>query len=219
MTDDKTVLSHTDVHAAGIDDWRVLGRAVHTRFRTGDFVTGLRLASAIGEAAEEMNHHPDLDLRYPHLDVKLTSHDVHGITGRDLRLARRISELAAAERIEADPSAVSLVELALDTADHEAIKPFWRAILGFSDSDLPDEVVDKAGRLPSLWFQATEPHDVPRQRFHLDIYVAPEQAQARIDAALEAGGTLVYDTEAPSFWVLADPDGNKACICTCEGRD
>ena len=219
MTDDKTVLNHTDVHAAGIDDWQVLLRSIHTRFRTGDFVTGLRLANAIGEAAEELNHHPDLDLRYPHLDVKLTSHDVRGITARDLRLARRISELAAAEGIVADPSDVSVVELALDTADHDAIKPFWRAILGFTDTDAPDEVVDADGRLPSLWFQATEPHEVPRQRFHLDIHVAHGQARSRVDAALRAGGTLVSDAAAPSFWVLADADGNKACVCTCEGRE
>ena len=73
---------------------------------------------------------------------------------------------------------------------------------------------DPTARCPTLWFQETEPHETPRQRFHLDIWVPHDVARARIAAALEAGGTLVSDTEAPSFTVLADADGNKACVCT-----
>ena len=74
------------------------------------------------------------------------------------------------------------------------------------------------GDVPALWFQDTEDHEEPRQRFHLDVWVPPEQVQPRIDAALAAGGTLASDAEAPSFWVLADPDGNKACLCTWQDR-
>jgi 4a-hydroxytetrahydrobiopterin dehydratase len=44
--------------------------------------------------------------------------------------------------------------------------------------------------------------------------VHPAQVQPRIDAAVAAGGTLVSDKEAPSFWVLADPQGNQVCLCT-----
>ena len=74
------------------------------------------------------------------------------------------------------------------------------------------------GSLPTVWFQHTEPHDEPRQRFHLDIRVPPEVAEQRIAAALEAGGTLVTDEYAPRFWVLADAQGNKACVTTGRGR-
>jgi len=109
-------------------------------------------------------------------------------------------------------------ELALDTADVAAVKPFWRAVLGYVDSDQDDELVDPDGRLPTLWFQDTEPHDTPRQRFHVDVRVPPEFAQQRIAAALEAGGTMVSDDRAPRFWVLADAEGNKACITTWLGR-
>jgi 4a-hydroxytetrahydrobiopterin dehydratase len=100
-------LSPEDIEAANLSDWRAIGQALHTRFRTGDFATGLRLVNAVGEAAEQANHHPDLDLRYPHLDVRLYSHDVGGITDRDVALARRISELAADLGVDADPSAVT----------------------------------------------------------------------------------------------------------------
>ena len=219
-TDDKTVLTYTQVKEAGLDDWRWLVGGLHARFATGDFATGLALADAVGAAAEEANHHPDLDLRYPHLSVRLLSHDVGGVTERDLRMARRISDLAAAAGVAAAPADITVLELALDTADRSAVVPFWRAILGYVDSPVhgDHEVLDPDGRLVTLWFQETEPHEPPRQRFHLDVIVPPEEAQARIDAALAAGGTMVSTEAAPAFWVLADADGNKACVCTPEGR-
>jgi 4a-hydroxytetrahydrobiopterin dehydratase len=73
--------------------------------------------------------------------------------------------------------------------------------------------------VPTLWFQETTPHDEPRQRFHLDIRVPPEVADARIAAALEAGGRLVSDDQSPRYAVLADSQGNKACVTTGLGRD
>lgn len=202
---------------AGLDDWRLLLQSLHARFATGGFQKGLDLVNAIGAEAEEMNHHPDLDLRWGHLNIKLSSHDTGGVTERDIRLARRISELAAEAGVEAKPGDVQALELALDTADLAKVKPFWAAVLGLDDS-APDEVADGDGALPALWFQATEPHETPRQRFHLDISVPHDVAQARIAAALDAGGTLVSDSEAPSFTVLADADGNKVCVCTWQAR-
>jgi 4a-hydroxytetrahydrobiopterin dehydratase len=217
---DTTILPRSQVAASGLDDWRVMLGALHTRFRTGSFMAGLALATAIADAAEEANHHPDLDLRYPHLNVTLTSHDVGGVTERDLRMARRISELAAGQGVVADPSAVQVLELALDTLDRASIRPFWKAALDLGDSPGNDnDAVDTAGSVPSLWFQDTDSTEPDRQRFHLDITVPPEVARGRIDAALAAGGTLVSDAAAPAFTVLADPEGNLVCICTSEGRD
>ena len=218
MTDQR-ITSAQVAELEGLDDWRILFHALHARFRTGDFATGLRLVAAIGAVAEELDHHPDLDLRYGQVHVRTWSHDVGGVTERDVRLARRISELAAAEGARADPASVQVLELALDAADASRVRPFWRAVLGLSDSAAhDDEVVDAEGTLPTLWFQRTEPHDEPRQRFHLDIRVPPEVAEARIRAALDAGGTLVSDAKAPTFTVLADPEGNKCCVTTWLGR-
>ena len=97
----------------------------------------------------------------------------------------------------ADPLGVQVLELALDTPDFARVKPFWRAVLGLSDSRDEREIVDTAGILPTLWFQDTDPHDEPRQRFHLDIRVPPEVARERIAAALAAGGVLVSDEGRP----------------------
>jgi len=212
-------LTPEQVLAAGLDDWRKLAQALHARFRTGSFTAGLDLVTAITEAAERANHHPDVTLTYPLVDVRLMSHDVGAVTQRDVDLAREISTIARDRGIDADPAAPTVLELALDTADQGRIGAFWAAVLtGDAGNVRGDDVVDKTGQVPLLWFQDTDEHDEPRQRFHLDVWVPHDQAQARIDAALAAGGTLVDESEKPSFVVLADADGNKACICTMLDR-
>ncbi|RYC12966.1 VOC family protein [Nocardioides zhouii] len=219
--DDATALTFTSVQAEeGLADWRMMFQTLETRYATGSFATGLELTSRIGAVADELDHHPELDLRFATLHVRLISRDVFGVTGRDLALARRISAVAADLGVGADPGAVEIVELALDTPDRAAIKPFWRAVLGYDDHPLHDgEVRDLQGIGPALWFQQTDPHDEPRQRFHLDVRVPPEVAGPRIEAALAAGGTLVSDERAPMFVVLADAQGNKVCVTTGLGRD
>ncbi len=57
-----------------------------------------------------------------------------------------------------------------------------------------------------------------RNRFHIDVSVPHDVADARIAATIAAGGTLVSDAEARAFWILADADGNEACICTWQDR-
>jgi 4a-hydroxytetrahydrobiopterin dehydratase len=216
---------HIDARAlreADLPDWRLLVQALHARFDTSSYAEGLTLLAAIGVVADELDHHPDLDLRYGHLNVKLSSHDVGGVTDRDLRLARRISELAREAGVTPRPELVQVLELAIDTADWARIRPFWKAVLGGADNPrLPDEVGDPDGSLPTLWFQETDEREEPgrpRQRWHPDIHVPADVAEARIAAALDAGGTLVTAEHAPSFTVLADADGNKVCVCTSEGR-
>lgn len=212
-------LTGRQIAQAGLHDWCYLADALHTRLLTGDFATGLRLLGRIGGAAEEVDHHPDLDLRYGHLDVRLTSHDVGRVTGRDLRLAQVISDLAASEGVAAAPHATKRLEVALDTPDQQAVLPFWRAVLDMRHLQVTDGGPGlRDDVLPDLWFQGSG-SDEPRQRFHLDLWVAPEAVQDRIAAAVAAGGVLVSDAEAPAFWVLADADGNRVCLCTWQGRD
>ncbi len=211
MSDD--LLSGDQIARLGLDDWRSMYDALEARFVTGDFTTGLGLVAAIGVAAEAADHHPDVELRFGHVDVLLTSHDSGGKTQRDVDLARRISELAAELGVAAEPSVVQRLELALDTWDVDEIRPFWAAVLAVDEVG-DDDVVDARGRVPSIWFQRCEPHAEPHQRFHLDLRVPPEVVDDRIAAALAAGGTLVSADQAPRFWVLADPQGNRVCLCT-----
>jgi 4a-hydroxytetrahydrobiopterin dehydratase len=221
MTDPKQVLRYPEIIGeAGLDDWRFFLGRLHARFRTGSFVKGLELVTRVTEAAEEANHHPDVVLTYPQVDVDLTSHDVGGVTSRDLDLARRISAIAAELGVEAAPREVSTLELALDVPDADEVKPFWRTVLGYADHGDWPEVIDKGGRNSTLWFQeAPGATGEVQQRFHLDIVVPREVAEERVQAALDAGGTLVSTDAAPAYWVLADAHGNKVCVCTADGRE
>jgi 4a-hydroxytetrahydrobiopterin dehydratase len=217
--DPKALLSGDQIAEMDLPDWRAMYGALEARFRTGDFATGLRFVERIGEVAEEADHHPDVTLTYPAVHVLLTSHDVGGKTQRDVDLARRISAIAAELGVVAEPEGVQRVEIGLDTEDRDRIKDFWKAVLAMRDGAEDDEIVDPDGVLPTIWFQDTDPHEEPRQRFHLDIRVPPEVAQERIAAGLAAGGRLVSEEAAPRFVVLADAQGNKVCICTHVGRD
>ena len=215
-----TKLTGLQIADAGLDGWAYLLGGLQTRIRTGNFATGLAVVNAIGAAAEEMNHHPDLSLRYSQVDVRLSSHDERGVTDRDIRLARAIAAIAASAAVPLESASVSRLELGLDTPAQESVLPFWAAVLAMehlSGPDFGDELSDPSGVLPTIWFQASG-REEPRQRWHQDVWVDPAQVQPRIDAALAAGGTLVSDAEAPSFWVLADPEGNQACLCTWQDR-
>ena len=211
------LLTPRQVAEAGLDGWLHAPGALVTRVRTGDFATGLRLVDAVGAAAEEMDHHPDLTLRYAEVDVRLSSHDVGGVTQRDLRLARRVGELAAELGARPSSAELSVLELALDTPARDTVMPFWEAVLRMSRTAAPDDLVDGSGSLPLVWFQESGDEEL-RQRWHLDVWVDPSAVDDLIESAEAAGGRLVSDEHAPSFWVLADPEGNKVCLCTQQER-
>jgi 4a-hydroxytetrahydrobiopterin dehydratase len=223
-TDPKQKLTADQVREAGLDDWRHLLTGIRARFRTGSFATGLALVDRIGAAAEEANHHPDISLTYPEVIVTLSSHDVGGITIRDLDLARRISGFAAELGATADVSGLTEIEPALDTTAPERLGAFYAALLGGKVTDQGDPV-DPSGQVPGLWFQKGEPgveSSLPPQdfdqRWHLDVWVPHDEWERRLQAVLDAGGRLVSDLGAPSFWVVEDADGNRSCICTRLGR-
>lgn len=204
-------------------DWRVLLGRLHARFATGKggFSAGAELTSRIAAVADEMDHHPDVDLRYPHVTVTTVSHNVGEITDRDRRLAVEVSRLAAELGLEARPREVSALEIGLDVMVATDVAPFWRAVLGYQPEEEGGEadcLVDPAARHAGLWFQQMDEPRTERGRFHLDITVPHDLAEQRVQDALAAGGRLVTDEFAPSWWVLADAEGNEACVCTWQGR-
>src|SRR4051812_31944181 len=93
--------------SAGVEDWRASPDGVaRAHFRTGSFAAGVALIVEIGRLADAANHHPDVDLRYAALTVALSTHDVGGLSERDVALARQISAAARAQGVAADPSAL-----------------------------------------------------------------------------------------------------------------
>lgn len=195
------------------DDWRVVLGALHGRFRASSYPAGAALIGEIADAAEAAVHHPDIELRYPGVvHVALTTHAAGGLTDADVDLARTVSALAATAEAVSEPLGSQAIEVAIDTMDADRIRPFWAAVLGYAERN--GNLVDPAGSGPTLWFQPMEAQRTERQRFHIDVYVAHDLADRRVAEALAAGGRLVTDEFAPSWWVLADADDNEACVCT-----
>ncbi len=209
--------------AEGVEDWRVLGEGAYTFFRTGSFASGARLVNAISELTGIDDHRPDVDMRHDGVTVRLitATGDWYGMSTRDVELARRISAAARELGLSGDPSAVQAMLIVPGAPDTAEVMPFWRAVLGYEPrGDSPDEdLVDPHRRGPSFWF---EPMREPRQgggAIHVAIWVPPEQAEARVAAALAAGGRMVRDEFAPAWWTLADAAGNEADVATSMNRD
>jgi 4a-hydroxytetrahydrobiopterin dehydratase len=198
--------------------WRVLLETLRATFRTGSFAKGVELVARIGEAADAANHHPDVDLRYGRVDVVLSSHDAGGLTQRDVALAQVITAIADELGIDGEPTQPQALEIAIDALDIPAVVPFWRAVLGYEDGRDEEEVVDPAGIGPTVWFQQMDAPRPQRNRIHFDVTVPHDVADARVEAALAAGGHLVSDSEYPAFRILADVEGNEVCVCTWQGR-
>lgn len=202
----------------GAPGWRLLHGRLMLSVKFPDFAHALGFVNAVGDLAELHQHHPEIDLRWGRVVLAVASHDVGGLTERDLQFASAVDEFIKEHDGTVEHPELTELEIAIDTMDAARIKPFWKAVLGFDD-DGQSAITDPHRRLPSLWFQQLdEPREV-RNRIHVDVTVAHDEAQSRIDAALSAGGTLVSDKRAPAFWILADADGNEACVCTWQGRD
>lgn len=203
--------------AEGTGDWRALSRGASALFRTRSPGEGAVLLEHVRVLADGANHHPDVDLRPDGVVVRVWSHDVAGLSARDVALAREISATAADLGLAADPAAVQEVELTIDAADREQVMPFWGAVLGHRRSD--EDLRDPHGRWPGIWFKEMgEPRPL-RNRLHLDVFVPHDVRQARVDAVLAAGGRVTTEEFVPHWWTLADADGNEADVVAWEGFD
>jgi 4a-hydroxytetrahydrobiopterin dehydratase len=198
-------------------DWRFVLGAILADFRAGSFAAAAAFVSAVAAAADAADHHPDIDVRYPdRVRVALTTHAASRVTTRDVDLARTISTIAAQAGATSEPAAPQAVEIAIDTMDADRIRPFWAAVLGYRDDD--GSLVDPLRIGPPVWFQQMNEPRTDRDRFHIDVSVPHDVAESRVAAALAAGGTMMTDRFARSWWVLADADGNEACVCTWQDR-
>ncbi len=158
--------------ADGVEDWRVLGEGACAYFRTGPFAASARLVHAISEQADLEDYHPDVDLRYGGVIVRLITirHDYYGLSERDIELAQRISVVARELGVPADPTAVQTIQVTMDALVGPAVMPFWRAVLGYRDrGDSPEDLIDPHGRGPSFWFQQMDAPRPQRNRIHIDV--------------------------------------------------
>ncbi|MCH5641657.1 MULTISPECIES: VOC family protein [unclassified Gordonia (in: high G+C Gram-positive bacteria)] len=202
------------------DPWRVLADKLVAAYKTGSMVRGGEFVAKIIDAAEVAGHHPDIDLRYGTVHLVLTTHSAHALTEADVALANTIAAIAVDLGIEPAPTPMTQFDLAIDALDIAAIRPFWAAVFGYKDAaeHQPIDLVDPDGRLPGVWFQQMDEARPQRSRMHVDLWVPHDELEHRLQSALEAGGRLLTDEYAPSFWVLADAEGNEVCLCTWQER-
>jgi 4a-hydroxytetrahydrobiopterin dehydratase len=225
-------LSRTAASAAVADiGWRYLLDDLAVSVPVQSLAQGSALAAAaVAAGGADADGHLRVDLRPDRVELSVQDRRTGAVTGRDAELAHRIAAavaglgLAGSGSTSAEsPRPVQALEMAIDALDIPAVQPFWKAVLGFvdqSDGDDPSyAIVDPAGQLPPLWFQQMDAPRPQRNRVHFDIVVAHDEAEARVRAALAAGGRLVDDSFARSFWVLADAEGNEVCVCTWTDRD
>jgi len=210
--------------AEGVEDWRVIGDGASAYFRAGSFAAAARLVQAISELPGVDDDHPDIDLRHDGVTVRMitVTDNYAGMTRRHVELARQISTAARKLGLSADPSAVQSLLVIPGAISRAEVMPFWRAVLGYEPRrDSPaEDLVDPRNRGVPFWFeQMKEPRPDGGGAIHIAIWVPYEQAEARIAAALAAGGRMVRDNFAPSWWTLADAAGNEADIATTKGRD
>jgi 4a-hydroxytetrahydrobiopterin dehydratase len=106
---------------------------------------------------------------------------------------------------------VQEVQLAISGRPDELDAAFWRAVLGY-DPIRDDNGGDPLGHGSTVWLQELDPDKPLRHAMHIDVSVPRDQVEARLAAALAAGGRLVL-AEPDDMWILADPAGNKVCLC------
>ena len=82
-----------------------------------------------------------------------------------------------------------------------------------------EDVVDPDLQGPPFWFQQMDAPRPQRNRIHIDLYLPADQAEARVAAALAAGGHVVSDENAPGWWTLADAEGNEVDVASWPDRD
>lgn len=198
--------------AAGVEDWRVLFSGAHAYFRVRSFAEGARFLAAIADVAEAVGHFPDVDVRPEGVTVRTASGEYGALSPRDVELARGISAEARKLGLEADPSQVQVVAIAVAQDADSDVGPFWAAALGYRSLGPNEDVIDRHRRNPQVSFQGLKPPRPGRGRTHIDVSVPADQAEARVAAALEAGGRLADASHAPNWWTLASPENHKVDI-------
>jgi 4a-hydroxytetrahydrobiopterin dehydratase len=196
--------------APDVDDWVVVHGGATAVFRVPSLGEAARLADAVSRVPGLEGAGVLMTVADDHLTVRLTR-DMWHLGPRHVELARAVSTVARTHAAPADRARVQEVQLAIAAHPDTIDVSFWRAVLGYAEM-ADDNAVDPLGHGSTVWMQDLDEAKPLRHAMHVDVSVAREHAEARLAAALAAGGRIVDDSEAPGGWILADRAGNKVCI-------
>ena len=202
---------HGFLAAEGVDDWVVLHGGATAVFRVGSLGEAARLAEAVAKAPGIADAGVLLTLADTRVTVRL-SRDIWNLEPRHVQLARAVSAVARQHGAVPDRAAVQEVQVAIAAKRDALDVDFWRAVLGYTPM-ADDNAVDPLGHGSTVWMQELDQAKPLRHAMHIDVSVARERVKARLEAAVAAGGRIVDESHAPSYWTLADRAGNRVCIC------
>jgi len=203
-------------------DWQALFGAmafypVDSPVRAGE------LASAVAALADDAGVPLMVDLRPDGVTIdsgKDQWEDEEGAaTDRFVDLAARVQTAARDLGLSADLTRPRFVQFGFDAVDVAAVRAFWVSVFGYQHDPrtVLTDIYDPRRLNPVLFFQQMDASDTDRRqhrnRIHFDLFVPYDQAQARIDAALAAGGRIVTEN-APDRRTVVDPEGNEVDIVT-----
>lgn len=214
MTDDVQTISSAEFHLApGVQDWRVVSSGVTALYTASSLRHAAELVGPVTEAAERFGIRPDIDVRPEAIVVRVPPWAIGGIPPAAPGFAAAVSAAAAECGLTPDPGAIQSLSIFVAQHSDVDVRPFFLAALGYvpiGDSD----AVDRLRIAPDIAFNPITGDTPRRGRTHLDVFVPASGAQARVDAALAAGGRLVDDSQAPAFWTIASPDNHGVDIAS-----
>src|SRR3954447_8019093 len=205
-------------------DWRIVSDGAVAYYPTDSLATSSRFLTALVDVPGLADHRFGIDVRPDGVSVRLVTlrEDMMGLTQHDLELANLVAETARVQGLTADASQVQSLLIVPGAPNRRDVMPFWQAVLGYVPRpDSPDEdLIDPHDRGVALWFEEMEEaRPGGLGAIHLAVWLGIDEAPARVEAALAAGGTLVRDDYAPAWWTLADKYGNEVDVATVAYRD
>jgi 4a-hydroxytetrahydrobiopterin dehydratase len=196
--------------AEGVDDWVVLHGGATAVFCVPSLGEAVQLAEAVALVPGLEGSGALLTIADGHLSMRL-SRGVFRLEERYVDLARAVSAVARAHGALADRTGAQEVQLAIAAKPDAVDVGFWRAVLGYTGL-ADDNAIDPLGHGSTVWMQELDAAKPLRHAMHVDMSVAREHVEARLAAALAAGGRIVDGADAPAAWILADRAGNRVCI-------
>ena len=213
-TDGPDLISAAAFHRApGVSDWRVTGTGPQAVFTAASLGHAAQLVDAIVAAADRFGVRPDVDLRPEGVVVRVPNRDAEGIAAASREFAAAVSSAAADLGLDPAQQRVQSVGVYIAQNSQADARPFFLAALGYEevgDTDAADPL--RCG--PQLAFNPITGDRPGRGRSHFDVFVPADQAKARVEAALAAGGRLVDDAYAPAWWSLASPENHGVDIAS-----
>ena len=198
--------------ADDLTDWVVLHGGPTAVFKTKTFAEAANFFQALAQLPQLNGTNAQVNIVSERVTVRITR-EVWNIESAHIDLARSISKIADSLGIVADPSQVQEVQVAISAKPDSIDLNFWRAVLGY-EAMLGDNAIDPLGNSSTIWMQELDENKSLRHAMHIDVSVPEKHAEARLKAAVNAGGIVIDDSHAPAYWILSDRSGNKVCIAS-----